>query len=640
MQSLNLPRSLAIVIALLITTHALHAQKTANAERAKTLKALPANKDARVVSYHYKSAYDFEISSEKVIVTNNDIIDLISLTGNINYVRPVFYNDNVAISGTVVKYANGKNVKSENVCGHYEVDGIFYSDARICSYKFSFLHEGTEISFKSKVKYNDPKYLTKVFFHDELPVEKREIIFTIPNTIEVDLVERNFDGFHIEKSVTESNNSKIYKYTVSNLTGMKSEPNSLGYLYHYPHVLVVTKEYQTGEGSQKVIASVDDLYNWYSSLVQEVEDDTKVFEDEVKRITASSKTPEEKIRSIYYWVQDNVRYIAFEDGIAGFKPEAAQNVYANRYGDCKGMANLTKQMLKVAGFDARLTWIGTNRIPYTYEVPTLAVDNHMICTVYHGDRLLILDPTEKYIALGNHAERIQGKEMLIENGADFIVKKVPVEDVNKNLVARSETVSMEGEVLKGQGQVSFNGESKTQIFYHASLSKLEDRKKLFDHLAVSGFLNADKVELKALPEVDRENPLVLNYNYTLTNKISKFDKDIYIDIDWDKPFGDVKIEDERETHYYFNRKVKHKTVKKFKVPAGYKVTHLPKGMIRVHEDFTFNINFKQAGNEVIYSNEITVTDGIIRKDNFSIWNGYILELKDIYNDQIVITKTK
>jgi hypothetical protein len=125
-----------------------------------------------LVSYYYKSAYDFEISSGKVIVINNDVVDLISLTGNINYVRPVFYNDNVAISGTVIKYANGKNLKSENVCGHYEVDGIFYSDARICSYKFNFLHEGTEISFKSKVKYNDPKYLTKVFFDDELPLER------------------------------------------------------------------------------------------------------------------------------------------------------------------------------------------------------------------------------------------------------------------------------------------------------------------------------------------------------------------------------------------------------------------------------------------------------------------------------------
>ena len=63
---------------------------------------------------------------------------------------------------------------------------------------------------------------------------------------------------------------------------------------------------------------------------------------------------------MFYWVQDNIRYIAFENGIMGFKPDAAQNVLNKKYGDCKGKANLLKEMLKLAGYDARLTWIGTS----------------------------------------------------------------------------------------------------------------------------------------------------------------------------------------------------------------------------------------------------------------------------------------
>lgn len=633
-------RILCVAGVLLMLANTLHAQKTANADRAKSLKSMPANKDARIVSYQYTSAYNFELASDKVTVTSNDLVDLISLAGNVDYVRPVFYNSTVAVSGTEVKYTNGKSLKYDNVCGNYEVDDIFYSDAKMCTYRFNFLQEGTEISFKSKARYSDAKYLTKVFFHDELPVENREITFTVPNNITVDLVERNFDGFNIVKSVSEAGNSKTFKYTLKGIKARKQEPNSLGFLYYYPHILVITKEFKTGSGSRKVIASVDDLYKWYSSLVKEVDNDSKTFREEVTRLTATSKTPEDKIRAIYYWVQDNIKYVAFEDGIAGFKPEAAQHVFANRYGDCKGMANLTKEMLKVAGFDARLTWIGTNRIPYTYDVPTLAVDNHMICTVYNGDKQYILDPTEKFIALGKHAERIQGKEMLIENGDAFVVKKVPVSDFNSNLVTRNETVSMDGSMLKGQGEVNLNGESKTQILYLSTFAKSEDKKKLFDRLAVSDFSNADNVELSAIPAVDRENPLGLKYSYALTNKVSKFESDTYIDLDWDKPFGELKIEDDRETDYYFNRKVKQKTQKKFKVPAGYKVTHLPKSMNRVHKDFSFNVSFKQVGNEVIYNNEITVTDGIIRKSNFNVWNEYIVELKDIYNDQIVITKAK
>ena len=46
-----------------------------------------------------------------------------------------------------------------------------------------------------------------------------------------------------------------------------------------------------------------------------------------------------------------VRYIAYEDGIAGFKPDKAQEVLRKKYGDCEGMGNLMTEMLKSIGLD-------------------------------------------------------------------------------------------------------------------------------------------------------------------------------------------------------------------------------------------------------------------------------------------------
>ena len=60
-----------------------------------------------------------------------------------------------------------------------------------------------------------------------------------------------------------------------------------------------------------------------------MKDDPNVYIAKVKELTATAKTDEEKIKNIYYWVQDNIRYIAFEDGIAGFKPDDSQNVFQN-----------------------------------------------------------------------------------------------------------------------------------------------------------------------------------------------------------------------------------------------------------------------------------------------------------------------
>ena len=72
-------------------------------------------------------------------------------------------------------------------------------------------------------------------------------------------------------------------------------------------------------------------------------------------------------------------------------------------------------MLTIAGFDARLTWIGTSDLPYAYSLPSLVVDNHMICTVILNGKKYFLDGMEEYIALSDYAQRIQGKQVLIED---------------------------------------------------------------------------------------------------------------------------------------------------------------------------------------------------------------------------------
>jgi len=631
---------LLFVALISFTSASVFSQKNTNIQRANALKALPQNKNAKVVAYRSSSAYTFLPAGEQLTVTRQDNIDLISLQGNLNYSMNVFYNNHVKVENYDLKYTSGKSIKKESVCGNYESESIFYSDAKVCSYYFNFLYDGTEISFSSKSKYDDPRYLTKVFFQDDEPCDSREISFTIPNSVNVEIVEKNFSGFNIQKKVEQVGGNTVYTYTCKQLPALMSEENSLGALYNNPHLIVLTKDFQTPSGKKTVISSVDDLYKWYVSLVKEVNNDPASFKEQVQKLIEGAKTSEEKIKAIYYWVQDNIKYIAFEDGIAGFKPEAAQNVYNNRFGDCKGMANLTKEMLKVAGFDARLTWIGTNRIPYTYDLPSLCVDNHMICVVNVGDKQYILDSTEKYVALGKNAERIQGKEMLIENGDKFTRKKVPVSDPIANLVSRKEALSIEGDLIKGQGELALNGEAKKTVLYVSTNVKQEDQKKVFDNLAVSEYANSDKVEVTSTPSVDRDKPLEMKYSFSLANKISKFDRDLYIDLDWNKSFQNLIIEDDRFSDYYFNRKVKQKTSKKLKLPLGYKVTHLPKGMSRKNAEFAVEMSFKQIGTDLVYENEITVFRGIIPKQLFPTWNEWVKELKENYNDKIVLTKTK
>ncbi|MGF1638294.1 MAG: transglutaminase family protein [Cyclobacteriaceae bacterium] len=622
---------------MLFISFAAWSQRTAFESKLDQFKSADFVEDNKVMATSYVTNYTFKLSNEDVSITQDDVIDLISLKGNVNYARYVFYNDNIKVLDYDVRYANRKSVKNLKTCGNFQIDNIFSSDTKVCAYEFDFLNEGTEITFKSTKQYSDPKYLTTVFFHDITPQNVRELNFSIPDNIYVELVEKNFEGFNIHKEVTKEKDRTRYSYTIKKTKATKNESNSLGKLYHYPHLVVLTKEIKVANQIKPILASVDDLYQWYASLVNQVVNDPKPLEATVHKLTADAANSEEKIKAIYYWVQDNIKYIAFEDGIAGFRPEAAHKVFADRYGDCKGMANLTKAMLKIAGFDARLTWIGTNRIPYNYDLPTLAVDDHMICTVEDGENFYILDATEKFVSLDKNAERIQGKEMLIEHGNAFIRRTVPILDYKSNLVSRHEVLHIDGESLIGEGALILNGEGRKNALNFSDNIKAEDGQKLLEVIAMGNRNLNDKIEITNAPSLDRDMPFELTYNYEIGNKLTKFDNDLYLQIDWNQSFGDMKMPEDRESDYYFGRKIMQVTTKKIKIPNGYKVSHLPNPINIQHQDFSFNISFQQSKNEVIYSNEIIVNHGIIKKSDFVLWNNHVKALNEIYSDQIIFS---
>ena len=56
----------------------------------------------------------------------------------------------------------------------------------------------------------------------------------------------------------------------------------------------------------------------------------------VRNILGDTKDRDKVIERLYRYVQNNVRYVAFEEGEAGYRPDTPAEVLRKRYGDCKG----------------------------------------------------------------------------------------------------------------------------------------------------------------------------------------------------------------------------------------------------------------------------------------------------------------
>ena len=386
-----------------------------------------------------------------------------------------------------------------------------------------------------------------------------------------------------------------------------------------------------------IFNSTQDLYNWYKSLVGSLKNDEKPYKDQVVKLTKDAMSDEEKIKSIYYWVQDNIRYIAFEDGIAGFKPDEAANVYNKRYGDCKGMANLTKQMLIEAGYDARLTWIGTKHIAYDYSTPNLSVDNHMICTVIVGQDTIFLDGTEKFNAFKEYADRIQGKQVLIENGDDYILKTVPEADNTFNKEQIVYSLTLNEDELVGEANKNFNGESRASLLYYFNTLKNNKKDEFLEWYLNNGDSNIKVSDIETSDLKNRELSLDISYDISIKNAVTAFDNDYYIDIDFDKELANMELK-KRKTNYVFSYKRDFESVTDLKIPEGYEVTYLPENLSVNHDNYDVSVTFSQEENTITYKKQFSLKNAEIEKADFEEWNDIIKKLNRIYSDQIIITK--
>ncbi len=583
--------------------------------------------------------FNFNKKSNKVTVNHNVTEDLINLDDRADIQKYYFYDGESRITDFDIFYKNKKKAYFLVIDEAYTNQGLFHNDSRVKYINIDFPLKGYKYTSVFKEEIDDIKYFTKIYFQDEYPIAYKKIEIEIPNWLEIELKEINFDGYDIKKEVVvnKKSDSKTHIFTVTNISAKYNETSTPGPTYIYPHILILSKSFTKNGQKTLLFNETKDLYNWYKSLTNQLKNDNELIKDKVTELTKDVQNDDEKVKNIYYWVQDNIRYIAFEDGIAGFKPDEATNVFTKKYGDCKGMANLTKQMLLEAGFDARLVWIGTKRIAYDYSTPSLSVDNHMICALVKDGKTTFLDATEKFNPFGEYAHRIQGKQALIENGDDFILKTVPNKNVSFNNEIINYNFTLENEDLVGNSRKEYHGERRTDFLYNISNTKNDKKEE-----SLKKYLNHDNINLKVsnidTSDLDnRDASLKISYDLTIKNAVSSFDNEIYVNLDFDKELASYNFK-ERKLDFVFSSKKMLESTTNLTIPNNYKISKLPEDILITSKNYDLSVRFSQQANIISYKKEFSIKNAVIETSDFEEWNDFNTKLNKIYNEQIILIK--
>ncbi|MCB0502277.1 MAG: transglutaminase domain-containing protein [Bacteroidetes bacterium] len=521
--------------------------------------------------------------------------------------------------------------------------GIFHNGTESLNFIFPSLSKGANSVVEHTMELSIPQLLSGFYIQDYYPTERMEITIEAAEGIELEFSYINASEEIYQPTITENKKGKVYKWVLTDIPAFEYDNDAPSITYYTPHIVPRISSYQKDGKKVNLLTNIDDLYHWYYSLIEQTD---KSANDEIKAVVDSltkDVTDEwEKISRIYYWAQDNIRYVAFEEGMQGFIPENAEKVCNRKYGDCKGITSLLYTMMQEAGIETYFTWVGTRDRPYRYEdVPAPIVDNHMILTYKKDGQYFFIDGTSNTSPIGEPTAFIQGKEVLIAiDKNEYEVVEVPVHSYDYTTYSDTVFLTLEEESgsLKGKGKSVLSGFYNTRLKGYLKLSSKDEQKRFLEEYLEKGHNKFELDTFQVSDITNRIEALKIDYDFSLADYVSKNDDELYVNLTLDKTYSDFNLNPKRKVPYEKPFKSKNDLTVILDIPDGYVASYIPENQEFKQDKFGFSFNVQQQGNQIIQ--KFTVYDDflLLGKENFDDWNKMIRSIKKVNRESVILNK--
>jgi hypothetical protein len=591
--------------------------------------------------------YTFNLQNGEPYAESREIQELLFLSPNAVYMsRFGFYHSSfnelreyeaytITPEGKKVPVKDFKTTESRS-------RSVFYDDIKETSFNFPSVTDGSTGHLEVTSLHKNLRLLPAHYFSQNIPVLNGELKITFPKDW---VVKYRVKGNNPERVIFSEEKKKretVYTFRISRMEKDQNYPDAPDNSYYALHVAFYIESITDEKGQQvKWLGAPEDLFRFYRGFISHINKD---ISPELKTITDSlvnhAPTDEAKARNIYSWVQQHIKYVAFENGMEGFIPRDANLVCSRRYGDCKDMASILTKMLQYAGVPAYFTWIGTRSLPYDYsELPLPIVDNHMIAAVKLDTGFVFLDGTDSHGEFGVPPDHIQGKEALVVTGEnDYKIIRVPVMDKEKNFYTDTTILRMTEKGIQGTIKVDMSGYFAINLYRYMNQADEKDREKF-----LNGYLSrgSNKFRLGKYEIVETGNPgrYSLVSQFELQDFARKVAGEWYLNLNLFKFYEHQEIDyPRRKMPVEFDFKNERRYVTILEIPEGYKLSYLPPGKSFHNEVWGFDLQYEEQNNRVILTQRFENNHLLLPVEKFQAWNKVLENLLPAYKETISLSK--
>ena len=298
----------------------------------------------------------------EALFTEHGIIKIFSDTDQRHSRQSLPFNDNVRILSIKARTINEEGqefILDKNQIRERSIfsDYALYSDAMVKEFNFPRVEKNSIVEYEYEFLLNSLLYWHDWFFQRETPVLYSKYVVELPRDFE--FKSRVING-RIEPQIRPGDDDQelMFTWEAQDKEALKKEP-FMPPLSDVALRLAFSPSLFTMEGKTYLSKTWDDVAAWYRELSSESTVAGEKITDLAFRLTSNSHSETEKVRAIYRWVQEHIRYVSIAIGIGAFKAHNCQEVLDYKYGDCKDMSSPLIALLRPLGIEAFPALIST-----------------------------------------------------------------------------------------------------------------------------------------------------------------------------------------------------------------------------------------------------------------------------------------
>ncbi len=507
-----------------------------------------------------------------------------------------------------------------------------YSNVRVYIISFPEIVEGAAIEYKVKIYRN--QLLNKKDFVIDYPLESSEPIvaanFTVitpkEKPLNIKIVNEKYNNFgaNLKAQIEIKEPNLIYRWQFKDLPQIIPESGMPPMVEVNPTLFIST------------FNNWQDIYNWWWDLAKDKIKPDEAIKEKVNQLIKDQISDEFKLRAIYNFCAQKIRYVAVEYGHAGYEPHKAEDIFKYKYGDCKDQAIFLVTMLREAGFSAWPVLIPTKECNNLNEDFPSVFFNHCIAAVNFRNEIVFLDPTAETCSFGDLPPGDQNRRVLIFKDDGYKIYQTPLYQAGHNLLKQDLKIKInEDETIDAQKTVFSHGMHDQGQRYWLLYTQPELVREMLNKKIQDVSIGARLIDYKTT-NVDNLNlPVTLSYSFkgpeyfTTAGNLRIMPQLCSLDTS-------VVAKDKRNFPIDFGVLGSREVVLDIEIPRGFVIKYMPESVIEDSPWYTFASSYLQKARKIYFKQSSKEKKTVITKEEYAEFKKFFERLAKKIKQRVVL----